>query len=140
MVRTFSELCSYPTFEERLDYLMLKGSVGVDTFGHDRIFNQKFYRSNEWKRIRNFVIARDNGCDLGVQDGDHYIYGKILVHHMNPITIDDIREGSPYLLDPEYLITVSEETHNAITYGVTEFKQKFKEVVRFKNDTCPWRK
>ena len=135
-IRTYSELILLPTFEERFDYLRLSGSVGESTFGFDRYLNQVFYRSPEWKRIRDYVIARDNGCDLGVEG--YAIHGRILVHHMNPITIEDIERESAFLMDPEYLITTIHNTHNAIHYG--DDSQLYKgPVVRTKNDTCPWR-
>lgn len=137
-VKTYTELSSFKTFEERLEYLRLKGAVGVDTFGFDRIFNQKFYASTEWKQIRDHVIVRDLGCDLGMAGFD--ILGEhILIHHMNPITIDDIREGSEFLLDPEYLITTTHTTHNAIHYGSDPIFPAIS-IDRQLNDTCPWKK
>ena len=135
-IKTYSELITIPTFEERFEYLRLNGKVGEETFGFDRYMNQNFYRSPEWKRIRDFVIARDYGCDLGV-DGRE-IYGRILIHHMNPISQYDILHSSDFLLDPEYLITVSHETHNAIHYGDVSLLSRAP-VERTKNDTCPWR-
>lgn len=136
MIRTYSELIALPTFEERFKYLQLNGSVGVDTFGFDRIFNQTFYRSQEWKSIRDRIIIRDNGNDLGV-DG-YYIYGKIIIHHMNPIKLSDIVDMTEYLTNPEFLIATSLQTHNAIHYGDENLLQK-SPVVRTKNDTCPWK-
>lgn len=137
-IRTYSELSRLSTFEERFRYLKLNGSVGVDTFGFDRIFNQMFYtRSTEWKTVRNQVIIRDNGCDLGIEG--HDIYGKIIVHHMNPISLDDIRNVTEFLLNPEYLICVSHDTHNAIHYGNASLLPK-EPVERFRNDTCPWKR
>lgn len=136
MIRTYSELITIPTFEERYKYLRLDGAVGRETFGFDRYLNQKFYRSKEWKSIRDYVIVRDNGCDLGI-DG-HEIYGKVLIHHLNPITIDDIHAVSDILLDPEYLITTMLSTHNAIHYG-DESLLIIAPIERTKNDTCPWR-
>lgn len=135
-IRTYSELIRLPTFLERFNYLKLNGRVGEETFGCHRYLNQVFYHSKEWRRIRDFVIVRDNGCDLGVSGYD--IFGKILIHHMNPITADDIRNRSDYLLNPDYLICVSHMTHEAITYGderllVTE------PIERAPNDTSPWR-
>ena len=124
-----------PSFEERYRYLKLDGVVGEETFGFDRYLNQLFYRSKEWKTIRNFVITRDNGCDLGI-DG-HDIYGKILVHHMNPISKDDILGRSEYLLDPEFLISTVKNTHDAIHYG-DESLLITEPIQRSKNDTCPW--
>lgn len=136
-IRTYSELILLPTFEERYTYLRLGGRVGEDTFGFDRYLNQQFYqRSVEWKRIRNYVIDRDNGCDLGLEG--HEIYDKILIHHMNPIAASDIIHGSDILLDPEYLISTRLSTHNAIHYGDISRLTKAP-IERTKNDTCPWR-
>ena len=135
-IRTYSQLKRLQTFEERYDYLKLGGVVGEDTFGFDRYLNQNFYRSREWKRVRDEVIMRDNGCDLGV-DG-HEIRGKILIHHMNPITSEDIHRVSDYLLNPEYLICVTHRTHNAIHYG-DESLIVAAPIERTQNDTCPWR-
>lgn len=136
-IKTYSELIILPTFEERYRYLRLRGAVGKDTFGFDRYMNQKFYRSAEWKRIRDFVIVRDLGCDLGIEDRE--IRGKILIHHMNPITEKDIRYLTDILLDPEYLICVSHNTHNAIHYGDEDLLITAP-IVRTKNDTCPWKR
>lgn len=136
-LRTYSELITLPTFEERYRYLRLRGSVGEDTFGFDRYMNQKFYRSPEWKRIRDFVIVRDNGCDLGIED--RVIYGKILIHHMNPIRQEDIRYLTDILLNPEYLICVTHDTHNAIHYGDEDLLVKGP-IVRTMHDTCPWKR
>lgn len=135
-IRTYSELIQLPTFLERFNYLKLNGRVGEETFGCHRHLNQVFYRSVEWKRVRNLVILRDNGCDLGLSGYD--IYGKILIHHMNPITPDDIRNRSEFLLNPEYLICVSHMTHESITYG-DERLLGIEPVERRPNDTCPWR-
>lgn len=135
-IKTYSELILLPTFEERFKYLQLNGRVGDDTFGFDRYINQKFYRSAEWKRIRDYIIIRDNGCDLAV-DG-HEIHGRILIHHINPITISDIKFSTEYLMNPDYLICVTHNTHNAIHYG--DEKQIITgPIVRTKNDTCPWK-
>lgn len=134
-IRTYSELITMPSFEERYRYLKLDGVVGEETFGFDRYLNQLFYRSKEWKTIRNFVITRDNGCDLGMEG--HDIYGKILVHHMNPISKDDILGRSEYLLDPEFLISTIKNTHDAIHYG-DESLLITAPIQRSKNDTCPW--
>ena len=135
-IRTYSELIKLPTFEERFDYLRLDGVVGKDTFGFDRYLNQQFYRSSEWKRIRNQVIVRDNGCDLGIDE--YEIHGRILIHHMNPISIEDLQYMSDLLMDPEYLICVSHRTHNAIHYG-DESLIVTAPIERSQNDTCPWR-
>lgn len=114
-IRTFSELRQIESFEDRYRYLALRGEVGADTFGFDRYMNQQFYASREWKRIRQVVIARDNGCDMAVPGFE--IYDRIYIHHMNPMTPDDIRHGNDDILDPEYLICVTHKTHNAIHYG-----------------------
>lgn len=137
IIKTYSELITLPTFEERYRYLRLNGSVGKDTFGFDRYMNQKFYRSAEWKRVRDQVIVRDNGCDLGVED--RQIYGKILIHHMNPISEKDIRYLTDILLNPEYLICVSHKTHNAIHYGDEDLLVT-SPIIRTMNDTCPWKR
>ena len=137
IIRSYSELSLLQTFEERFEYLRLDGVVGQDTFGFDRIFNQIFYRSIEWKRIREYVMIRDNGCDLGVEG--HEIYGqRIIIHHLNPISLDDIEKKSKILLDPEYLITTIHSTHNAIHYGDKNLLAK-DPIERSKNDTCPWK-
>ena len=136
IIRTYSELITLQTFEERFNYLKLKGQVGKDTFGFDRWLNQIFYRDPEWKSVRDYVIVRDNGCDLGV-DG-YEINGRILVHHMNPISKEDILERSKYLLDPEFLISTVHNTHNAIHYGDEDLLIKTP-IERTKNDTCPWK-
>ena len=135
-IRTYSELIQLPTFKERFDYLRLDGVVGKDTFGFDRYLNQQFYRSSEWKRIRNQVIVRDNGCDLGIDE--YEIHGRILIHHMNPISIEDLQHVSDLLMNPEYLICVSHRTHNAIHYG-DENLIVSAPIERSQNDTCPWR-
>lgn len=135
-IRTYSELITLPTFEERFRYLQLGGKVGEDTFGHDRYLNQMFYTSDEWRRIRRDVIVRDNGCDLGIQDRE--IHGLIIIHHMNPITIEDIINRSEFLLNPEYLISTVKNTHDAIHFSderilITD------PIERRPNDTCPWK-
>lgn len=135
-IRTYSELILLPTFEERFEYLRLDGVVGEDTFGFDRYLNQVFYRSYEWRKIRDYVILRDNACDLGVEGYD--IYEKVLIHHMNPIRAKDIESRSKILLDPEYLICTAHNTHNAIHYGDSNLIIKAP-IVRSKNDTCPWK-
>lgn len=135
-IRTYSELILLPTFEERFKYLQLNGRVGDDTFGFDRYINQNFYRSAEWKRIRDLVIMRDNGCDLALEG--YEIYGRILIHHMNPITVKDVELSTEYLMNQEYLICVTHNTHNAIHYGDEKLINKGP-IVRTKNDTCPWK-
>ena len=136
MIRTYSELVSLPTVKERYEYLRLNGSVGLDTFGFDRYLNQEFYRSKEWKSIRDQVKIRDNGCDLGV-DG-YEIYGRIVIHHMNPILQTDILDRTHLLLDPDYLICTTHATHNAIHYGDEGLLPR-EPVERTRNDTCPWK-
>ena len=136
-IKTYSELITFPTFEERYKYLRLKGRVGEETFGFDRYLNQVFYKSKEWRSVRDYVIARDNGCDLGMEG--YEIFGQILIHHMNPITKEDILERKDVLLNPEYLITTVKNTHDAIHYGDGNLLVT-SPIERRKNDTCPWRK
>lgn len=136
-MRCYTELSKLQSFEERFAYLQLDGTVGEETFGFDRYLNQNFYRhSKEWKSVRNRVIIRDNGCDLGCED--HDIAGRVIIHHMNPIQTNDIIHGTELLLNPEYLICVSHDTHNAIHYGDIELLPK-PFVIRKPGDTCPWR-
>lgn len=137
IVRTYSKLILLPTFEERFRYLKLGGIVGKETFGVDRYLNQVLYRSDEWKRVRREVIIRDNGCDLGMDGFD--IHGRIIVHHMNPITVEDIEQRRDYIFDPEYLVATSHNTHNAIHYG-DESLSILAPIDRTKNDTCPWKR
>lgn len=138
MTRRYSELRMLKTFEERFEYLKVIGQVGDETFGSSRFFNQDFYTSQLWRSIRNKVIVRDNGCDLGIEDRP--ITGRmIIIHHMNPITIDDIMNMTPNLIDPEFLICVSPNTHQALHYGDEKILPKGP-IERFPNDTCPWRK
>lgn len=136
-IRRYSELRRLKTFEERFNYLKLGGEVGSTTFGFDRYLNQAFYTSPEWKRVRREVIIRDNGCDLGVDGYD--IPRRILIHHMNPISEDDIIHRNVDILDPEYLICVSHDTHNAIHYGDENLIKDKQLVERSPNDTCPWK-
>lgn len=136
-IKTYSELICLPTFEERFRYLRLHGSVGRETFGFDRYMNQIFYRSPQWKSIRDRVIIRDNGCDLGVEG--YEIHGRVIIHHMNPITRSDIERESEFLLDPEYLICTIHNTHNAIHFG-DESLLITAPVERTRYDTCPWRR
>lgn len=135
-IRTYSELMKLQTFEERYEYLRLGGRVGEETFGFDRYLNQMFYKTPEWQSMRNKIIIRDNGCDLGFPGRE--INGRILIHHMNPITIDDILNRTDFLLNPEYLICTIKNTHDAIHYGDSELLYK-DPIIRSKNDTCPWR-
>lgn len=138
IIRSYKELSELKTFEERFEYLRLNGQVGKDTFGFDRIFNQRFYRSREWRSCRDFVILRDNGCDLGIEG--HEIHGQnVIIHHMNPFTLDDLEKHADILLNPEYLITTIHNTHNAIHYG-DEHQLIKAPIERSCNDTCPWRK
>jgi len=134
-VRTYLELSRLETFEERYQYLKLSGNVGESTFGFDRWINQEFYRSWEWKAIRNEVIVRDNGCDLGVLGFE--IHRGLLVHHMNPISMKDIEHGEEWILDPNFLITTSHRTHNAIHYGDESLLPR-EPVVRKFGDTKLW--
>jgi hypothetical protein len=137
MIRTYSELIKFQTYEDRFRYLKLDGAVGKETFGFDRYLNQVFYRSQKWKKIRDLVIVRDNGCDLGIEG--YEIYGRVIIHHMNPITIDDIRLESDFLLNREFLISTVHNTHNAIHFG-DESLLITAPVERTKNDTCPWKR
>lgn len=134
-VKTYKEMSRLETFEERFDYLKLNGSVGSDTFGFDRWLNQKFYRSKEWKRRRDQIIIRDNGCDLGIPGRE--IQGKIIIHHINPITIEDICDITEYLMNPDYLVCTSQNTHNAIHYGDVNLLPK-DPVTRKPGDTKLW--
>lgn len=139
IIRTCSELFTLPTFEERYRYLRLGGRVGEETFGFDRYLNQRFYKTDEeWLEVRDFVITRDLGCDLGMPDRKIPEGVRILVHHMNPITMDDIVYRTKYLLDPEYLITTIKNTHDAIHYGDESLLIK-NPIQRTRYDTCPWR-
>jgi len=134
--RTYRELITFPTFNERYEYLRLDGIVGEETFGFARCLNQYFYQSKEWRAIRDAVIIRDGGCDLGILG--YEIQGNISIHHMNPITIKDIEQRSLFLLDPQYLICTAHSTHNAITYGDKNLLMR-EPIERKRNDTCPWR-
>ena len=134
--RSYSELLRFKTFEERYQYLRLVGEVGNPTFGYDRYFNQLFYHSSEWRRTRNQIILRDNGCDLSMPD--YEIHGRIYIHHINPITKQDVEEFSDNLFDPENLVCVTFDTHNAIHYGDERTIPKIP-IERVPGDTCPWR-
>lgn len=134
--KRYSELILLPTFKERYEYLKLNGKVGEDTFGWDRYLNQTFYRSAKWRHIRDQVIVRDNGCDMGLEG--YPIYGKILIHHINPITADDISHSDEeVLIDLDNLVCVSLATHNAIHYGDESLIPQ-DPIVRKPGDTCPW--
>ena len=136
MIKSYSEMITLPTFEERFEYLRLKGFVGKDTFGHDRYLNQILYNSKEWKSTRNKIIIRDNGCDLACEGFE--IHGQVLIHHINPISVEDIINRDPIVFDPENLVTTVHNTHNAIHYGDGSLLITTP-VERSKNDTIPWR-
>lgn len=141
IIRTYSELMTLPTFEQRYNYLKLEGSIGFETFGtySKRWLNQQFYRSPEWRMIKRHVILRDGGCDLGIPDYELLNSVTVYVHHMNPITEQDIIDRTPFLVDPEYLITCSLETHNAIHYGDISVSRMAKDpIIRTPNDQVPW--
>lgn len=135
--RCYSELITIPTFKERFKYLQLDGNVGIKTFGYDRYLNQMLYHSDEWKTCRRDIIIRDNGCDLACEGFD--IHGRILIHHIKPISVEDILKRNPIVFDPENLICVTHDTHNAIHYG-DESLLVIAPVERTKNDTCPWKR
>ena len=134
-LRTYSELITLPTFKERFNYLRLDGRVGLETFGHDRYLNQILYNSPEWRNLRSRIVTRDCGRDLACEGYD--IYGQVLVHHINPITVKDILDRNPMVFDPENLITTVHNTHNAIHYG-DESLLTTEPITRYKDDTCPW--
>lgn len=140
MIRTYSELIIIPTFEERFEYLRLDGEVCKETFGFDRVFNQMFYTSKEWRNFRHKIIVRDNGCDLGVEGYEIPNGVKIIIHHLNPISIEDIQRSTKLLMDPENSISTILQTHNAIHYGDADQLPKNSFIERSLNDTCPWRK
>lgn len=135
--KRYSELKHLETFEEKFNYLKLAGSIGKETFGFDRYLNQILYRSEEWKQLRQKIILRDNGCDLGVHG--YEIFSKPIIHHINPITLEELLANDPKIFDPENLITTTLQTHNAIHYGSYE-NIKQEPVERSANDTSPWRK
>lgn len=136
-IRSYTELSEMMTFEERFRYLKLSGRVGKETFGQSRYMNQEFYHSDEWRHIRDIVIARDNGCDLGVPG--YELHRRLCVHHMNPIAVQDLDYRSDLVCDPEYLITVSYATHQAIHYGDSDSLLVLHPGIRTPNDTCPWK-
>lgn len=136
-IKTYSELITLPTFEQRYEYLRLDGIVGEEMFGFDRYINQKFYHDREWLRVRDAVIVRDNGCDLGVL-GYEIMYERIIIHHINPMRVEDVINRNPMLFDPENLICVTHNTHLAIHYGDKNLISKAP-VERTKYDTCPWK-
>lgn len=135
LIKKYSELSIFESFNDRFEYLRLRGAVGQSTFGFDRHINQRFYRSAEWKRARDFVIIRDNGCDLGILG--YEIHSEILIHHMNPMTVDDIVHGEEWIFDPEYLITTTHQTHNAIHYSDESLLPRVV-VARESGDTRLW--
>lgn len=137
MDRSYSEMIKFATYLERFEYLKLKGKVGDETFGYSRYLNQRFYHTPEWKEARDKVIIRDNGCDLGIWD--RQIRDRILIHHINPITEDDILNRNPMVFDLENLVCVSKKTHDVIHYGDSSLLIADDIVVRTKNDTSPWR-
>lgn len=142
--KSYRELILLETFEERLKYLQLNGAVGMDTFGSYRKINQAFYKSREWLNLRNQIILRDKACDLGVENYDlgnneHEIYSNVIIHHINPLTIEDIINRTDKLLDPDNLITTSLDTHNSIHYGGESYRYN-RYVERSPDDTCPWRR
>ena len=135
--KCYTELSKLTTFNERFNYLKLDGIVGEETFGYDRILNQLLYKSKKWRKVRDEVLIRDNGGDLGLKD--YPINGRAIIHHMNPITVEDVLNDKPEIFDPEYLITVSNSTHNAIHFSNENNLQK-DPIERTQNDTCLWRK
>ena len=135
-IKTYSEVIALPTFEDRFNYLQLKGRVGQETFGYDRYLNQILYNSYEWRKFRREIIVRDNGCDLACEG--HEINGKALIHHINPIRVEDIINRNPIVFDPENVITTIHNTHNAIHYG-DENLLITSPIKRIQNDTCPWK-
>ena len=137
--KSYSELIRYSSFEDRLNYLMLHGSVGFDTFGFDRYLNQAFYKSREWQIVKNQIILRDGACDLGVPGYEIPDGVPVFIHHINPITADDVKNHNPILLDPENLITTVFKTHQIIHYGLQNNSQPSLSIDRTPNDTCPWR-
>ena len=136
MIRTYTEMMSFDSFYDRFNYLNLSGQVGKDTIGYDRYLNQAFYKSAEWQRLRNEIILRDEGCDLA--HPDYQIVGRVYIHHLNPVTKKDVLDRSDLLLNPEYLVCVSYDTHQAIHYGDENLLQPDL-IIRRPDDTCPWR-
>lgn len=136
-IKSYSELIKLKTFEERFKYLEIGGHIGIESFGFNRYLNQSFYHSQEWLKIRDFVIIRDNGCDLGVEG--YPVGSRIMIHHINPITIEDVLERNRDIFDPEFLISCSHKTHNAIHYGDEGYLLRYQVIERKPNDTIPWR-
>lgn len=137
MIKSYSEMVKLNSFLERFEYLKLKGKVGVETFGYSRYLNQRFYHLQEWKDARDMVIVRDNGCDLAIPDRE--IRDRMLIHHINPITEQDILDRNPKVFDLDNLVCVSKSTHDAIHYGDSNLLISDVPIIRTKNDTCPWR-
>lgn len=139
-MKTYTELIKLSTFEERFEYLKMSGKIGIDTFGHDRYLNQIFYNSQEWRNFRNKIIIRDNGCDLGIEDRPILRKGLLLIHHMNPVTKEQLLARDPDLMNPEYVIVcMKSPTHEAIHYGDSSLLVPSDITVRTKNDTCLWK-
>lgn len=136
-IKTYSELISLPTFKERFEYLKIGGSIGEETFGYDRYLNQILYRSDEWRKFRRDIIIRDDGKDLACED--YEVGPRAIVHHLNPITVEDVLNRDPKIFDPENVITTSLNTHNAIHYG-DESLLILEPIERSMNDTCPWKR
>ena len=134
-IRTYSELITIPTFEERYNYLKLNGIVGKETFGYDRYLNQLLYRSSDWRSFRDRIIIRDNGCDLACEGFE--LQSRIIIHHIDPITVEDILNKHPKVFDPENVVSTSHNTHLAIHYGDKNLIS-IAPINRYKNDTCPW--
>lgn len=139
MIRTYTELIQLPDFISRYEYLRIGGKVGEDTFGYDRWLNQDFYTSKEWRKFRREIISRDLGCDLACKDRPFLQGETVIIHHMNPIDKNDILNHTEFLMDPEYVIATTNNTHNAIHYGDRSLLKVFEPVVRKQNDQCPWR-
>ena len=139
MIRTYTELIQLPDFISRYEYLRIGGKVGEDTFGYDRWLNQDFYTSKEWRKFRREIISRDLGCDLACKDRPFLQGETVIIHHMNPIDKNDILNHTEFLMDPEYVIATTNNTHNAIHYGDRSLLKIFEPVVRKQNDQCPWR-
>lgn len=138
-IKTYSELIAIPTFEERFKYLQLNGAVGKETFGYDRIFNQRFYTSGDWRNLRHHIIVRDNACDLADKDYEIPEGQTIYIHHMNPIMLSDIENNTEILMNPEFLITTTFLTHQAIHYGDINMLPRGP-IERRPHDTCPWKR
>ena len=137
MIKTYSEMITFHSFEDRFEYLKMSGSIGIDTFGFDRYLNQIFYNCKEWQDVRRIVIIRDCGCDLGIEGRE--IPRNIIVHHLNPISVDQVTSRNPIIFDPEFLVTTNLRTHNGIHYGSIQSVTTIP-VIRRPNDTTPWRR